>query len=110
MAAGFVPVPVPLVHRSLTRNKSLTAAVLCMNSELLEKSSAAWLTKATSQGNMRSSASSWTSRQDLWNGMSMLQEIKGSNKPSYLTPTLIGYEVVPKRVASTVSIQKSKLI
>lgn len=106
MAATFVPVPVPSVHRSLTRRKSPTPAALSINCELSEKGSAAWLREAAAQGNVRSGTSSWTSRQDLWNGMSTLLETKGSNKPSHLGLTLTGYEVLQKRARSTVNILK----
>lgn len=109
MAAAFVPVPVPVasVHRSLARRKSPTPDASSVNCELSAKSRAAWLREAPALGNITSDTCSWTSRQDSCNGMSTLQEVKGSNKPSYLGPTLIGYEVLQKRARSTVNITKS---
>lgn len=102
MAATFVPVPVPSVHRSWTRRRSPTLAALSVNCELSEARSAAWLRQATAQGDTSPGASRWIPGPDLWDGMSTRLEIKGADEPSCLTPTLLGYEVVQKRAQSTV--------
>lgn len=103
MAATFVPVPVPSVHRSWTRRRSPTLAALSVNCELSEARSAAWLRQATAQGDTSPGASRWIPGPDLWDGMSTRLEIKGGDEPSCLAPTLLGYEVVQKRAQSTVN-------
>lgn len=111
MAATFVPVPVPPVNRSRTWRSSPTPAALSIHCELsAPRSAVCWLRRAAAQDDTSPDASEWIPRQDLWDGMSTLLEIKGGSKPPSLTPTLLGYEVLQKRTRSTVNIYNMTII